>query len=100
MLTLANVDLEKPVRVLDLGAGAAKFRQKLLSMGVLPGVIIKICKIAPFGDPFLLNLRGYTLSLRKQECEQIHVEYIKQNQAVTNCAASSNSTKSCSCRES
>jgi ferrous iron transport protein A len=43
-------------------------------MGVTPGVSVKVIKVAPLGDPMEINVRGYELSLRKDEAKQIQVE--------------------------
>jgi ferrous iron transport protein A len=45
-----------------------------MDMGVTPGALVKVIKIAPLGDPIEVNLRGYELSLRKSEASQIIVE--------------------------
>lgn len=47
---------------------------KLMEMGCLPGEMICIEKIAPFGDPISIKVAGYTLSLRLNEAETILVE--------------------------
>lgn len=46
-------------------------RRKLMDMGVTPGVEIQVNKTAPFGDPIEVRLRGYSLSLRKKDAENI-----------------------------
>ncbi|MGL4606382.1 MAG: FeoA family protein [Eubacteriaceae bacterium] len=46
-------------------------RRKLMDMGVTPGVEIEVNKTAPFGDPIEIRLRGYALSLRKKDAENI-----------------------------
>lgn len=46
-------------------------RKRLMDMGITPGVHVKVIKTAPLGDPIEINLRGYELSLRKSEAEQI-----------------------------
>ena len=43
-------------------------------MGVLEGTEIEVVKLAPFGDPIEVKLRGYHLSLRKREAEQVEIE--------------------------
>ena len=48
-------------------------RRRLLDMGGTQGVSIKVIKIAPLGDPIEVNIRGYALSLRKSDAEQIIV---------------------------
>ena len=49
-------------------------RHRLLEMGIIPGTKIKITKVAPLGDPLLVHLRGYELSIRKSDAELIEVE--------------------------
>lgn len=46
-------------------------KRRIMDMGITPGVEIKIVKVAPLGDPIEVNLRGYELSLRKDEAQQI-----------------------------
>ena len=48
-------------------------RRRLMDMGVTPGVKIKVVKVAPLGDPIEINIRGYELSLRKNEAAQIEL---------------------------
>lgn len=45
-------------------------------MGLTKGCQLLVRKLAPLGDPMEINLRGYELTLRKQECEAIQVEKI------------------------
>jgi ferrous iron transport protein A len=47
-----------------------------MDMGVTPGAALKVVKVAPLGDPIEINIRGYELSLRKYEAEQILVSVI------------------------
>lgn len=49
-------------------------RQRLLDMGILPGVHLKLARIAPAGDPVWIQLQGYELALRKSEASQVSVE--------------------------
>jgi Fe2+ transport system protein FeoA len=53
-------------------AGAMK--RHLIDMGVTPGVKITLYKCAPLGDPLELKLRGYTLSVRRSEAQNIYIE--------------------------
>lgn len=50
-------------------AGNAAYRGKLLSMGLTKGTEITLIKIAPMGDPVEIDVRGFHLSLRKDEAE-------------------------------
>jgi ferrous iron transport protein A len=54
--------------------GAGALRRRLMDMGILPGVEIEVLRAAPMGDPLEYKLRGYHLSLRKAEAQQIEVK--------------------------
>ena len=51
-------------------------RQRLLEMGLTAGVEFQIVRYAPLGDPIELKVRGYHLSLRKQDAAGVRVELI------------------------
>jgi len=68
----------KEMRIGDSGVVAGigskgPVKRRLMEMGVTPGADIKVVKVAPLGDPIEVTLRGYELSLRKDEAEQIKV---------------------------
>ena len=46
---------------------------KLLEMGCLPGELVTLNKIAPMGDPLLITVSGYSLTLRKSEAETVMI---------------------------
>ena len=52
---------------------APEFRGRLLEMGVLVGTPIELIRFAPLGDPVEIKIRGYHLSLRRHDAEQILV---------------------------
>lgn len=56
--------------------GNAAYRAKLLALGLTHGTQIKIINVAPLGDPFELAVRGYHLSLRRDEVSVIKVRKI------------------------
>lgn len=49
-------------------------RRRMMDMGITPGAIIKVIKVAPLGDPIEVNIRGYELTLRKNEASQIEIK--------------------------
>ena len=53
---------------------------KLLEMGCLPGNIVEIIQIAPFGDPLYLNINGAHLAIRLETAAVIEVEMIQNQQ--------------------
>ena len=56
-----------------LAAGGDAVAIRLLEMGVTPGVEIRLVGKAPFGDPLELELRGYRLSIRRQEAARVAI---------------------------
>lgn len=54
--------------------GTGPIRRRLMDMGVTPGANITMRKVAPLGDPIEIKIRGYELSLRKNEASQVTVE--------------------------
>jgi Fe2+ transport system protein FeoA len=55
-------------------SGEGNLKRKLLDMGIIPGVVLEVVKLAPLGDPIEIKIRGYNLSLRKDEAGRISVE--------------------------
>ena len=54
------------------GEGAVK--RRIMDMGITKGIEIYVRKVAPLGDPIEVTVRGYELSLRKADAEDIEVE--------------------------
>ena len=48
-------------------------RPRLMEMGLLVGTSVELVRFAPLGDPVEIKVRGYNLTLRKHEAEQIYV---------------------------
>jgi len=61
-------------RVTGFGRGSRAYRRKLLSMGLTPGTEFTVTRYAPMGDPIEIRVRGFNLSLRKDEAESLLVE--------------------------
>ena len=54
--------------------GEKSLKMRLLDMGIIPGGTVEVIKCAPFGDPIDVKVKGYHLSLRKDEAKQILIE--------------------------
>ena len=54
--------------------GEGRVRRRLFDMGLTPGAEVYLRKVAPMGDPIEITLRGYELSLRKDEAQWVEVE--------------------------
>ncbi len=72
MSTLKDVKVGQRATVAKLcGTGAVK--RRIMDMGLTKGTEVKVVKVAPLGDPLELNVRGYELSIRKEEAANIEV---------------------------
>jgi len=73
MKTLREVPIGSTAKVVKLhGTGAVK--RRIMDMGITKNVEIYVRKVAPLGDPLELTVRGYELSLRKEDAEMIEVQ--------------------------
>ena len=73
MKTLKEVKIGESVTIKRLhGEGALK--RRIMDMGLTKGTEVYVCTVAPLGDPMELTVRGYELSVRKSDAENIEVE--------------------------
>ena len=73
MRTLKQAKVGETVKVVKLnGEGAVK--RRIMDMGITKGVEIYVRKVAPLGDPVEVTVRGYELSLRKNDAEMVEIE--------------------------
>jgi len=70
--TLDKLAAGTQATIVDVG-GEAVLQQRLLEMGLIPGVSIKVVRFAPLGDPMEISLMGYSLSLRRSEARHVQV---------------------------
>ncbi len=78
--------MEKLLKDLKIGeegivkrvGGDGAVRRRLFDMGVTPGAPVKMRKLAPLGDPVEVTLRGYELTLRKNEAEWVLVSTVSE----------------------
>ena len=76
LATLADLKQGQKAKVTKLNTIDKALRRRLLDMGITEGVQIKIKRIAPLGDPFDIELRGYELCLRKKDLSLIDIEVL------------------------
>lgn len=71
--TLDKLSIGESATIIAVG-GAGPLRCHLLDMGPIPRTVVTLTRTAPLGDPLELRLRGYTLTLRKEDAAMIEVE--------------------------
>ena len=73
MNTLKDLTIGKTAKVVKVhGEGA--IRRRIMDMGITKGIEIYLRKVAPLGDPMELTVRGYELSIRKEDAQMIEIE--------------------------
>jgi len=71
-MTLDKLSPGKSSVIISVG-GHGALRRRLLDMGLTPRTVVTFVKAAPMGDPIVLNLRGYELTLRKEDAARIEI---------------------------
>lgn len=74
-MTLDQVAIGEEVKITKVG-GEGELRLRLLDMGLIPKTAVRVQKVAPMGDPIEIQLRGYELTIRKEDAGKIEVEKI------------------------
>ena len=78
-MTLRDLRPDKVAIVRRVG-GERAIRRRLIDMGVTPGTYVFVRKMAPFGDPMQINLRGFELTLRMSEAALIGVVPVERGE--------------------
>jgi ferrous iron transport protein A len=73
MKTLKEAQVGETVKVVKLN-GAGGIKRRIMDMGITKGAEVYVRKVAPLGDPVEVTVRGYELSLRKEDASMIEVE--------------------------
>ena len=71
--TLQELSPGESGMIVSVGNQSGAVKRRLVDMGLTPGTVVKVTKIAPLGDPLEVSLRGYELSLRKEDADQIQI---------------------------
>ena len=80
--TLDRLQPGKSCEILSIDNQSGAVKRRLIDMGLTPGTKVTLVKIAPFGDPLEVALRGYEMSLRKADAAQITVRVLREGEEV------------------
>ena len=69
---LSSLKIDEPATVERIDV-EGRTRHRLVEMGITPGTQVSISRRAPLGDPMEIRLRGYVLTLREEDAQQIQV---------------------------
>lgn len=72
-MTLDKLAIGQSAKIIAVG-GEGSLRNRLIDMGLIPKTTVMLRRVAPMGDPIEIRLRGYELTLRKEDASVITVE--------------------------
>ena len=75
-LTIQDLPVGSHAKVVGYHTCTQSVRQRLLAMGLTPGCEFRLNRIAPFGDPLEIQLRGFSLSLRKLDAKPLIISIV------------------------
>lgn len=78
-MTLEKLPIGQTATITAVG-GEGALRCRLLDMGLIPGTLVTIRKIAPMGDPIEIRLRGYELTIRMEDAKKIEINQVEETQ--------------------
>ena len=74
-MTINDLEIGQQGVIKTVG-GEGLLRLRFLDMGLIPGTVVQLQKVAPMGDPIQIRVRGYELTIRREDAGQIAVEEV------------------------
>ena len=74
-VTLDMISPGKKAKIIALDGDVA-IKKRITEMGLTRGAVVEVERVAPLGDPMDIKVRGYRLSLRKEEASRVAVEEV------------------------
>lgn len=74
MMDFKSLAVGDLARIVGFEPSGKAYRKKLLAMGLTPGIEFSVTRFAPMGDPVQISLRGFALTLRKDEASVLQIE--------------------------
>lgn len=75
-MTIGDLQIGEKGTIISVG-GEGALRLRLLDMGLIPGTVVQLQKVAPMGDPIQIRVRGYELTIRKEDAKMIDIQEAK-----------------------
>jgi len=73
-MTLKDLKVGDRARITGFADFGSARRRKLLALGLTPGAVLAVARLAPLGDPMEVRVHGFTLAVRKSEAATLRVE--------------------------
>lgn len=75
-MKISELKIGQKARIIAIQKTDGVYRSRLISMGLIPGTELVLSRVAPLGDPIQILVRGFLLSLRKEEAKILLVEEV------------------------
>jgi ferrous iron transport protein A len=72
-MKFSEIEIGKMYKLIDYSNIDKSFRKKCIALGLLKGTLFKPIRVAPLGDPIQINVRGYEITVRKSDFEDLEV---------------------------
>lgn len=76
-MTLNDLEIGQSGTIAQVG-GEGALRLRFLDMGLIPGTYVQLQKVAPMGDPIQILVRGYELTIRKEDAQKITLREVSK----------------------
>lgn len=76
-MTIDDLKIGQSGRITNVG-GEGALRLRFLDMGLIPGTSVKLQKVAPMGDPIQIQVRGYELTIRREDARKITLQEVAE----------------------
>lgn len=72
-MTIGDLKIGQTGKIIQVG-GEGALRLRFLDMGLIPGTDVMVQKVAPMGDPIQIRVRGYDLTIRREDAQKITIQ--------------------------
>ncbi len=76
-MTINDLQIGQQGMITAVG-GEGALRLRFLDMGLIPGTTVLLQKVAPMGDPIQIQVRGYELTIRREDAQMIGLQEVKR----------------------
>ena len=85
MMNLSELEIGKDAVIESVDCSEISIWKHILDIGLTPGTEMSLIKIAPMGDPMEIRVRGYELTLRKDDASYIKIKNIHEAHKIEEC---------------
>ena len=76
-MTIDDLEIGQQGTICTVG-GEGALRLRFLDMGLIPGTAVRLQKVAPMGDPIQILVRGYELTIRREDAKMIGIQEVQK----------------------